>query len=140
VIAHVLWAAIYRARVQGVHPALGDDAWPDVTLLSAIERQAGAREQDHQGRVHPTWRAVILGACQAAGRDVCGDLQHRSTSQLHRLRDARSTTQRLARGHLQRKDEQAGSSSKGTAGKQAKRSTSTSNEWLSGLSRLSSPH
>jgi putative transposase len=47
-------AAVHRQRLQGVHPAVGHDPRPDLTVLPAVERKAGALSQDFQGGVHPS--------------------------------------------------------------------------------------
>jgi hypothetical protein len=90
------WAAVHRARLQGVYSHLGDDACAHVAVLSAVEREDRTLAQIAQAGVHSATHPVDAGRCTPLDSELCGPLQHGATAQRDRLCDAAGQAQRTA--------------------------------------------
>jgi hypothetical protein len=90
------WPAVHCSRLQGVHSHLGNAARPNLALLSAIERKAGALAQVAEKRMHPAGDAVVTRRRETPDPTVCGSLQQRPAAQRDRLRNAEGYAHRSA--------------------------------------------
>jgi transposase InsO family protein len=72
---------------KGVHSHLRHDARPNLTLLSAVERKAGALAQVTKERVHSAGNTAFAGRCPAPPERLRRALQQR-LEQCHWLRHA----------------------------------------------------
>ena len=71
-------AAVYRARLSGVHPRCGHDARPHRAVLSAVERQTRTLESNAESHHHSPGGADLARRRATARHRVCHALQRRA--------------------------------------------------------------
>ena len=79
-------AAVHCSGLQRVHSHLRHVARPNVTLLSAVERKAGALAQVTKERVHPAGNTAFAGRCPAPPERLRRALQQHPLEQCYWLR------------------------------------------------------
>jgi transposase InsO family protein len=79
---------VHSQGLQGIHPAVRDDARAHQSVLPAEQRQAGALARLAQTRVHPAGGSAQPGRRAATGEPLCRTVQHGALAQRDRLRHA----------------------------------------------------
>jgi len=135
------WAAVHRARLQGVLTALRHDARAHFVVLSAIEQQDRALASLAEGLMPTSGRARLDGGGVELAGELREPLQSRAAALGDRLRRAARHAGRAGRGDLGRARSEAGESPAATAaspsGSFAESSARTGEDrWRSAGSRI----